>query len=327
MDDTHGGRGLELLQAVVDLEIKALQTLRDQFGANWVQALDMLFACAGRVVVSGIGKSGIIARKIAATLASTGTPALFLHPAEALHGDMGMVAGDDVILALSKSGESEEVNAMLTALRRQGVRVIALTCNPASAMSHVADIVLCQGDAEEACPLNLAPTSSTTAALAAGDALAMALMSLRQFSREDFALRHPGGRLGKRLLLMAREVMLNGERNPVAPVDIPMSRALTLISEKQAGALSLVDAAGRLAGLITDYDLRKIMETGRNPLDVAPAAIMNPRPIVIAEHEKAFAALCLMQGREKPITVLPVVDQENRPVGMLRLHDLVGAGL
>jgi len=327
MDDTHGSQGLALLQTTVDLEIKALRTLRDQLGATWVQALNLLLACSGRVVVSGVGKSGIIARKIAATMASTGTPALFLHPAEALHGDIGMVTGDDVILALSKSGESEEVNAMLTALRRQGVRVIALTCNPVSTMSHVADIVLCQGDAEEACPFNLAHTSSTTAALAAGDALAMALMSLKQFNQEDFALRHPGGRLGKRLLLMVREVMLDGERNPVAPLDIPMSRALTLISEKQAGALSLVDAVGRLAGLITDYDLRKVMESGRNPLDVAPAAIMNPKPIVVAEHEKAFAALCTMQGRAKPITVLPVVDKENRPVGMLRLHDLVGAGL
>ena len=323
----EGQSMLESLRSTVDLEIRALQLLQDQFDATWARALDILHTCTGKVVVSGIGKSGIIARKIAATLASTGTPAFFLHPGEALHGDMGMVTGNDVVFALSKSGESEEVNAMLTAVRRLGAKTLVLTCNPQSTMTHVADIVLCQGEAEEACPLNLAPTSSTTASLAAGDALAMALMAMRQFSQDDFALRHPGGRLGKRLLLMVHEVMLDGERNPVAPVDTPMHRALALISEKQAGALSLTASDGTLAGLITDYDLRRILESGRNPLDVPLTEIMNPQPISINCKEKAFAALCLMQGRKKPITVLPVVDEHNRPVGMLRLHDLVGAGL
>jgi arabinose-5-phosphate isomerase len=319
--------GFETLHATVDIEIAALRALRGQFDESWRKALDMMLDCRGKVIVSGIGKSGIIARKIAATLASTGTPSFFLHPAEALHGDMGMAGGDDIILALSKSGESEEVNAMLTALRRTGTFVIVLTANPDSAMAHVADIVLCQGDAAEACPLNLAPTSSTTAALAAGDAMAVALMHMRRFSPEDFALRHPGGRLGKRLLLTVKEVMLAGDRNPVAPVDTPMSDILARISEKQAGALSLTHPDGTLAGLLTDYDLRRILQSGRNPLDVPPAEIMTPNPIVIADHEKAFTALCLMQGRKKPITILPVIDGNGRPVGMLRLHDLVGAGL
>ncbi len=327
MQYSEGQAMLGRLEATVDLEIQALRLLREQFDATWASALDVLYACTGKVVVSGIGKSGIIARKIAATLASTGTPAFFLHPSEALHGDMGMIAAADVVFALSKSGESEEVNAMLTAVRRLGARTIVLTCNPVSTMAHVADIVLCQGEAEEACPLNLAPTSSTTASLAAGDALAMALMTMRHFNQEDFALRHPGGRLGKRLLLTVREVMLDGERNPVAPVDTPMGRALSLISEKRAGALSLTGPDGRLAGLITDYDIRKVLESGRNPLDVPLGEIMNPSPVSIGHTEKAFAALCLMQGRSKPITVLPVVDEDGRPVGMLRLHDLVGAGL
>lgn len=319
--------GFETLHATVDVEIAALRALREQFDESWRKALDMMLNCRGKVIVSGIGKSGIIARKIAATLASTGTPSFFLHPAEALHGDMGMAGGDDIILALSKSGESEEVNAMLTALRRTGTFVIVLTANPDSAMAHVADIVLCQGDAAEACPLNLAPTSSTTTALAAGDAMAVALMHMRRFSPEDFALRHPGGRLGKRLLLMVKEVMLAGDRNPVAPVDTPMSDILARISEKQAGALSLTHPDGTLAGLLTDYDLRRVLQSGRNPLDVPPAEIMTLNPIVIADHEKAFTALCLMQGRKKPITILPVIDENGRPVGMLRLHDLVGAGL
>jgi KpsF/GutQ family protein len=322
-----GQDALDTLRSTIDLEIKALHLLREQFNAAWSSALDLLYACTGKVVVSGIGKSGIIARKIAATLASTGTPAFFLHPAEALHGDMGMVGREDVVLALSKSGESEEVNALLAAVRRLGARTIALTANPASTMAHVADVVLDQGDAEEACPLNLAPTSSTTASLAAGDALAMALMTMKQFSQEDFALRHPGGRLGKRLLLMVHEVMLEGDHNPVAPVDTPLSRVLGLISEKQAGAVSLTAPDGTLAGLVTDYDIRKVLESGRNPLDTPLADIMNPTPIAINRDEKAFAALCLMQGRIKPITVLPVVDEAGKPVGMLRLHDLVGAGL
>lgn len=327
MDSSDDAFLLGELSRVLKLESQALFNLSSRLGDEWVKALRLIYACKGRLVVSGIGKSGIIAKKIAATLASTGTPAFFMHPSEALHGDLGMVTAQDVVLVLSKSGESEEVNAMLAAVRRMGAKVIALTSNPASTMSHVADIVLDQGDPEEACPYNLAPTSSTTLSLAAGDALAVALMHVRHFSQEDFALRHPGGRLGKRLLLLVRDVMLQGAENPVASIHCPMPEFLSIMAEKYAGAVSLVDASGKLAGLVTDHDLRKILQAGRNPLDVPLIELMNPKPIVIDENEKAFAALCLMQGREKPITVLPVVNASFKPVGMLRLHDLVGAGL
>lgn len=315
------------LHQTISLERQALELLEEQLDASWLAALRLLYECKGRIAVSGIGKSGIIARKIVATLSSTGSPAFFLHPAEALHGDLGMVTKNDVVLALSKSGESEEVNAMLTALRRIGAKIISMTTNLNSSMAHVSDIILMQGDAHEACPLNLAPTSSTTVSLVAGDALAVALMRMKNFNQEDFALRHPGGRLGKRLLLMVQDIMLCGDENPVADQNTSLTELLSLLAEKQAGALSLVDAQGKLVGLLTDYDLRKILQSGKNPLDFSPEQLMNKNPIVIKNTEKAFSALCLMQGRTKPITVLPVVDEQNNAVGMLRLHDLVGAGL
>jgi arabinose-5-phosphate isomerase len=317
----------EELRLVVQKERQALALLSDSIDGEWAKALRALYACKGKVVVSGIGKSGLVARKIAATLASTGTPSFFLHPAEALHGDVGMLGPDDLILALSKSGESDEVNAMLAAARRLGSGVIALTMNRGSGMARLADIVLDQGACEEACPLDLAPTCSTTAALAAGDALSMVLMLMRGFNATDFAKRHPGGRLGKRLLLTVADIMLAGDKNPVIRLNAGVRELLVVFTEKQAGAISVIDTDGHFTGLITDYDIRSCLQSGRNPLETTIAELMNPKPITVLDSEKAYTALCLMQDRQKPINVLPVVDNTARPVGMLRLQDLVQAGL
>lgn len=318
---------IEALSKIITQERNALDLLIKYLDESWCKALTLLLNCPGRVIVSGIGKSGLIARKIAATLASTGTSSFFLHPAEALHGDLGMVSGRDVMLVLSKSGESDEVNGMLAVVRRIGSPIIALTSNAESTMARLADVVLNQGESAEACPFNLAPTCSTTASLVAGDALAVVLMQLRGFSQDDFALRHPGGRLGKRLLLMVADVMLSGSNNPTISINSSMRDLLVVLTEKQAGAVSVVDQTGRLAGLITDYDIRKVLQQGRNPLELSLFEIMNPAPSYVSCTEKAYTALCLMQGRSKPITVLPVLDGERRPIGMLRLQDLVGAGL
>jgi arabinose-5-phosphate isomerase len=294
------------IKQVIAQEVNALQELTGLVNEDYRNAVQLLYSCRGKIVVSGIGKSGIIARKIASTMASTGTSSMFLHPAEALHGDLGMVAADDVLLVISKSGESMEVNGMLTVVHRIGAKIIAMTANQKSTMAKIADVVLYTGDAEEACPLNLAPTCSTTVCLVLGDALAVTLMKMRKFGIDEFALLHPSGRIGKRLLLRVSDVMLGGEKNPV---------------------IAVTDERGKLIGLVTDYDIRLCLQSGSNPWEMSIKEIMNPNPVWVRDDEKAYTALCLMQGRPKPITVLPVLDEQGRPSGMLRLQDLVAAGL
>lgn len=318
---------LDELRNVIDIEIEALQFVRQNLSERFVDAVTMLAACQGQVIVTGVGKSGIIAGKIAATLRSTGTPAVFLHAGEALHGDLGIVRGDDVVLAMGKSGESTEVTTLLRALRRNGNRIIAMTSNPASSMANLADIVLELRVPREACPLDLAPTSSTTAALAVGDAMAVSLMKLKNISHEDFALRHPGGQLGRRLLLTIEDVMRKGDQNPVIPATGTVKEMLILITEFRVGAISIVGPAGELLGLVTDYDIRAALESGQNLFSMEISEIMNPSPAVLYNDAKAVEALEMMRHRSKPTAVLPVLNRDAKVVGMVHLHDLISAGL
>ena len=318
---------LKELRRVIDLELQTIRDLGGSLGSVYEEAVQLLFACKGKVVLTGVGKSGIIAQKIAATLVSTGTPALFLHGAEGMHGDIGIIGKEDIVIAVGKSGESEELLVILPVIRRLGVRVIAITTNPESTMARYSDLVLVTPVQEEACPLNMAPTSSTTAALVLGDALAMTLMKMRDFQPTDFALFHPGGQLGKRLLLKVKDVMRSGEANPIIHMSSNSRTMLFEITNKRAGAVSVVDDNQRLLGLVTDYDIRRTLESGKDIFALAVKEIMNPKPNSVNEDEMAVHALGLMEKREKPISVLPVVNSDSKVVGMIHLHDLVARGL
>ncbi|MDE2238278.1 MAG: KpsF/GutQ family sugar-phosphate isomerase, partial [Elusimicrobia bacterium] len=275
----------------------------------------------------GVGKSGLVAQKIAATLSSTGTPAVHLDPTEALHGGLGLVQKSDLVLAVGKSGESDELNALLPRLRALGVTLIAVTTNPGSTLGRAARVALVTPIDAEACPLNLAPTCSTTAALAVGDALAIALMKLRGFSRDRFAQNHPAGRLGKRLTLTVADIMRCGEENPAIPADASVSRMLVELTRQHAGAINVVDKAGRLVGLITDYDIRRCLEKGLDLGRLSVRRIMNPRPTKVRPSLLAQRAVELMEGRNNPFNVLPVVDRRGRSVGLVQIHDLRSRGL
>jgi len=315
------------INRVMELEGRALARVRERVGPAYEEAVRLIYGCTGKVIVTGMGKSGLIAQKIAATMVSTGTPAIFLHPAEGLHGDIGIAHKDDIILAISKSGESDELTGLLPTIRQLGARVIAITAVPDSMLAKQADIVLLTPIEEEACPLNMAPTCSTTAALVVGDALAITLMKLRNFQPEDFALYHPGGQLGKRLLLTVADIMRAGEANPIIRVMSSVREMLCEITSKRAGAVSVVDDDHHLLGLVTDYDIRRILERGGNILTMTIAEIMNKTPTFVYTDEKAFRALEIMEKREKPFLVLPVLDRQEKVVGMIHLHDLVARGL
>lgn len=315
------------IRRVIACEAEALLAVRKTVGKPYARAIALLAACRGNVILTGVGKSGVIAQKIAATFNSTGTPAVHLDPTEALHGGIGVVSRRDLIVALGKSGESDELNALLPHLRARGVKLIALTANPRSTLARNATVVLHTPIAEEACPLNLAPTTSTTAALAVGDALAVALMKLRNFGSRDFARNHPGGRLGKRLNLTVSEVMRAGPDNPVVPADAGMRALIVEMTRKQAGAASVVDARGRFLGLVTDFDLRRVLESGKNPFTLPIRAVMNVRPTTIRPEESASKAVSVMEDRKNPFNVLPVVDRRGRAVGLVQVHDLRARGL
>lgn len=315
------------IRRVVELERQAIARLQERLGPDYEVAGRWLSACAGKVILTGVGKSGIIAQKIAATMVSTGTPAMFLHSSDGMHGDVGIIQKDDVVLAISKSGESEELLALLPAVRKIGAKVISITAQPTSTVARYSDLVLHTPIEEEACPLNMAPTSSTTAALVVGDALAMTLMKLRGFKPDDFALNHPGGQLGKRLLLTVRDVMRAGADNPVIHLETPPRQMLYEITNKRAGAVTVVDEKGRLAGLVTDYDIRRVLESGKDFFSLTVQEIMNPKPECVFDDQNAFFALEMMEKREKPISVLPVLNRQEQVVGMVHLHDLVARGL
>jgi arabinose-5-phosphate isomerase len=315
------------IRRVLRLEAKTLSDLARAADARYAAAVRLLLACRGKVIVTGVGKSGLIAQKIAATLSSTGTPAVHLDPTEALHGGLGLVQKGDVLIAVGKSGESDELNALLPRLRALGVKIVALTANPRSTLAKAAALILETPVKAEACPHDLAPTSSTTAALAAGDALAVALMGVRGFGRDHFALNHPGGRLGRRLTLKVSDVMRGGEDNPVVRSGIATSAMFVELTRKRAGAVSVVDARGRFLGLITDYDIRRCLEKGLDTRKLPVSKIMNRRPTTILPTALAARAVEIMEARKNPFNVLPVVDARGRSVGMIQIHDLRARGL
>ncbi len=316
---------LALARQVLHVEADAVRALADRLDASFAAAVALILASRGRVVVSGMGKSGHVARKIAATLASTGTPAYFVHPAEASHGDLGMIAHDDVVLALSNSGESAELTAILPLLKRRGGKFIAMTGNPASTLAQEADVHLNAGVDKEACPLNLAPTASTTAALALGDALAVALLDARGFSADDFARTHPGGSLGRRLLVHVRDVMHTGAALPSVSVDATLKEALLEMTHKGLGMTAVVDAAGGVAGVFTDGDLRRALDHPLNVHTTSIAQLMIKNPKTIAAGRLAVEAVDKMQTHH--ISGLLVVDDAHKLIGALNMHDLLKAGV
>ncbi len=314
---------LELARRVLSIEADAVRALIGRLDERFLAAVSLILACKGRVIVSGIGKSGHIARKIASTLSSTGTPAHFLHPAEASHGDLGMIQRDDVLLGISYSGESEELLRILPIVKRRGAKLVAIAGSAESSLATQADVVLDAGVAQEACPLNLAPTASTTAALALGDALAVALLDARGFSADDFARSHPGGALGRKLLTHVSDVMRTGDAVPSVRVGCSLAEAIIEITRKGMGMTAVVGADGRLAGLFTDGDLRRSLERGAEPRGTPIESVMTRGPLTVRPEALAVEAVEIMERRKS--TQLPVVDAEGRLVGALNIHDLFRA--
>ena len=310
---------LELARKVLRTEAAAILGLVDRVDGEFERAVQLLCECRGRVVVTGMGKSGIICRKIAATLSSTGTPAFFLHPAEAIHGDIGAIRDDDVVLALSQSGETEELLRLLESIRRLGARLVAISGHPASTLGRAADVTLNCGVAAEACPLNLAPTASTTAALALGDALAMTVLVRKGFREEDFASLHPGGKLGRRLMRV-EHVMHSGEAAPIVTASAVMRDVIHEMSSKRLGMTCVIDGSGRLIGVFTDGDLRRQMTRTPRVLDLTAGDVMNPNPITIGRNLLAVEALRIMETHK--ITSVIVVDDDRGVDGVVHLHDL-----
>jgi len=314
---------LDLAKQVLAIEAEAIQGLAARLGQSFLDAVELLLNCKGRVVVSGIGKSGHIARKIASTMASTGTPAYFVHPAEANHGDIGMIARNDVLIALSYSGESEELLTIVPLLKRQGASLIAMTGNANSSLAREADVHLDASVEKEACPLNLAPTASTTAALALGDALAVALLDAKGFGAEDFARSHPGGALGRRLLTHVRDVMRSGDAIPSVPDSAGFSEALLEMSKKRLGMTAVLDAAGRVSGIFTDGDLRRTLARVADIKSARIADVMTRNPRTIRPDKLAVEAVQIME--ESKVNQLLVVSAEGELVGALNMHDLFQA--
>lgn len=311
----------------LDIEIAALQRFRERFGDEFARAVELLYHCRGKVVITGMGKSGLIAQKIAATMCSLGTLAVFLHPAEGMHGDLGMVSPQDVVIALSKSGVSDEIVGMYPVLKRIGTPIIAIVGDSRSYMARHSEVVIDAAVEREACHINLAPTASTTLALVIGDMLAVALSEAKGYTPADFALVHPAGRLGKRLLLKVSDVMHGGAELPSCQVSSPMRELLVEMTSKGLGCVVLTDAEGRLVGFMTDGDLRRGLQRHPDLLAMEPSALMTRAPKTVPADSLAYDALVLMEQGERQISQLPVVDSEGRPLGVVRVHDLVRAGL
>lgn len=303
------------------IEAREVEALAQRLDDSFTRAIDLILQCHGRVVVSGMGKSGHIGSKIAATLASTGTPAFFMHPAEASHGDLGMITKDDVVIALSNSGESDELLAILPLLKRMGAKLISMTGNPKSTLAKQADVHLDAHVSQEACPLGLSPTASTTATLALGDALAVTLLDQRGFSADDFARSHPGGNLGRRLLVHVRDIMRVDEAIPSVSLDASLSHGLMEMSRKGLGMTAIVDSAGKAIGVFTDGDLRRAFENGVSVTATCMRDVMHANPLSITPDQLAVDAVELMEQRK--INALLVIDSQGNLVGALNMHDLL----
>ncbi|WP_277189459.1 arabinose 5-phosphate isomerase KdsD [Caballeronia sp. BR00000012568055] len=316
----NGDRALALARTVIQTEADAVRGLSELLDDNFFRAVNTLLDCKGRVVVSGIGKSGHVARKLAATLASTGTPAFFVHPAEASHGDLGMVTADDVFLAMSNSGETEELVAILPLIKRLGAKLIAITGRPESSLAQLADMHLNARVEKEACPMNLAPTASTTAAMALGDALAVVVLEARGFGPDDFARSHPGGALGRRLLTYVRDVMRTGDEVPVVPLDATISDALFQITDKRMGMTAVINSNRHVEGIFTDGDLRRILQRDGDFRSHKLADVMTRNPRTIGPDHLAVEAVELMERYR--INQMLVVDEHANLIGALNMHDL-----
>jgi arabinose-5-phosphate isomerase len=310
---------------VLKIEAQAIRDLSKKVDSSFDRAIQILSRCKGRVVFTGMGKAGIIAQKISATMSSTGTPSLFLHSAEAIHGDLGRVTKDDVVIALSNSGETEEIKKLLPLIKKIGARLISFTGNIKSTMAQYSDVVFDVGVKKEACPLGLAPTSSTTAMLAMGDALCVCLLKAKKFREEDFAFYHPGGSLGRRLLLKVEDLMRKGTSNPIVRENRLVKEVLYAITNARAGAASIVNNKGRLVGIFTDGDLRRHLDMGSNLPQLRIKEVMTKKPITVKKNQLAVEALRILEI--KKIDEVPVVDNLHRPVGMLDVQDLLKAGL
>ncbi len=318
MSVEHGKR-------VLEIEVRAIAGLLERLDHRFTEAVDLLYRCAGKVVVSGMGKSGLIGQKIAATLASTGTPAFFLHPAEGIHGDLGMLARRDALIAISNSGETEEVLKLLPFVKRLNIPVVAMTGRVQSTLAKNSEVVLDVSVGEEACPMGLAPTASTTATLAMGDALAIALLQKRGFREEDFAQFHPGGTLGRRLLLKVRDLMHVGEAVPRVTHQASAREAILVMTTKKLGMTTVIDEAGRLLGVITDGDLRRFLERGADLTTAKAVDLASKNPKTIGPDELAARAVQVME--DFSITSLVVLENQQRLVGVIHLHDLLKSGI
>lgn len=316
-------RALDLAREVLNIEAAAVEALSTRLDQNFLHALDVILGCEGRVIVSGMGKSGHIARKIAATMSSTGTPAYFVHPGEASHGDLGMITSADVIIALSYSGESQELLTIVPGIKRQGAKLISITGNSQSSLAKVADVHLNAAVDKEACPMGLAPTASTTAALALGDALAVALLDAKGFGAEDFARSHPGGNLGRRLLTHVSDVMRSGERLPMVGENAMLGDAILEISKKGVGMTAIVDAEQRVLGIYTDGDLRRTLAKKLDFSSTPVRDVMSVNPHCIGKDNLAAEAVQVME--QYNISQILVVDEQNKLVGALNMHDLLHA--
>ncbi|TGN19856.1 KpsF/GutQ family sugar-phosphate isomerase [Leptospira idonii] len=318
---------MSIVKQALDDEISSAIHFKENLDPNIAACVELILKSKGKVIVTGVGKSGDIAKKISHTLSSTGTSAYFLHPTDASHGDSGIVSADDVVLAIGKSGESEELNYILPTLKRIGAKIVGITANSKSKLAELSDIVIITPILKEACRLDLAPTSSTTIALMLGDAIAMALMELKNFQADDFALYHPAGRLGKRLSLHISDVMRKENRNAVVKATAGLDEILKEITSKGIGATGVTDDSGKLVGLITDFDIRKALTGKKINESVKATDMMNPNPSFFLPEEKAYDVLIKMENRERPISVAPVVTAERLFVGMVSLHDLLQKGL
>lgn len=316
---------IKIGKEVIRLEKNAIEALSNSINNDFVDAIETIYNCKGRVVLSGMGKSGLIARKIVATLNSTGTPAIYLHPTDALHGDLGMVRSDDVVILLSKSGHTEEIINLIPILKRLEVKLIAICGNRISKLGEECDIFLNILDSEEACPHHLAPTSSSTATLVMGDALSVALLQKRGFTAQDFAFLHPGGSLGKRLSLQIKEIMIKGDRIPIVKEDAVIKDIIWEITSKRLGTTCVVNSYNQLIGIITDGDLRRLLEKTLDIKDVKAKDIMTKNPKTLKEN--ILASLALQQMENYKITSIVIIDDENKPAGILHLHDLIDLGL
>lgn len=317
---------IEIAKKVLKIEADAVLALTEKLNKDFEKAVEIIYNSKGRVVVTGMGKSGIVGKKIAATLSSTGTPAFFMHPAEASHGDLGMVTSDDVIIAISNSGDTNEIMELVPFLKRFNVSLISMTGNPVSALAKAGDVNIDVSVREEACPMGIVPTASTTATLAMGDALAVVLLQKRGFKEEDFAFFHPGGSLGKRLFIKVKDLMHTGDALPVVSPDVSMTDAVMVISSKRLGMTIVAGADNKLLGILTDGDLRRgIQKWGKTFFDMKAGEVMSRNPKTISEDELAAKALSIMENRS--ITSLVVPDEEGRAKGIIHLHDILKQGI